>query len=139
MPSIQLKAISLATPDGRDLLQNLDLSFGTERTGIVGRNGTGKTTLLRAIAGEIAPKSDFLLLDEPTNNLDAEGRTAVAELLRGWKGGALVVSHDRDLLRNVDRILELTSLRAKLYGGNWDAYEQRQALDLAAAEHDLSV
>jgi ATPase subunit of ABC transporter with duplicated ATPase domains len=238
MPSIQLKALSLATPDGRDLLQNLDLSFGAERTGIVGRNGTGKTTLLRAIAGDITPKSgsiavdgrigvlrqtvrsdracvaealgardglarlaridagngtpedfdtadwtlptrivealervslptldperpvdtlsggqrtrlslaallldqpDVLLLDEPTNNLDADGRAAVAELLRTWKGGALVVSHDRELLRHVDRILELTSLGTKLYGGNWDAYAERQALDLAAAEHDLSI
>lgn len=238
MPSIQLKALSLATPDGRDLLQNLDLSFGAERTGIVGRNGTGKTTLLRAIAGDVTPKSgsvaidarvgmlrqsvqsdrafvaealgakdgldrlarieagdgtaedfdtadwtlpsriaealsqvglpaldqertvdtlsggqrtrlslaallldqpDFVLLDEPTNNLDTDGRVAVAELLRTWKGGALVVSHDRELLRHVDRILELTSVGTKLYGGNWDAYVERQALDLAAAEHDLSV
>src|SRR5690242_20022328 len=63
MPSIQLKALSLATPDGRDLLQNLDLSFGTERTGVVGRNGTGKTTLLRAIAGDIVPKSGSIAID----------------------------------------------------------------------------
>src|SRR3569623_3427090 len=238
MPSIQLKALSLATPDGRDLLQNLDLTFGPVRTGLVGRNGTGKTTLLRAILGEAAPKSgvitvdgtlgvlrqsvqaddatiadalgvagalarlaridagtpepddiehaewtltariaqslasvglpelaldrpvatlsggqrtrlalaalviddpDFLLLDEPTNNLDADGRAAVAGLLRSWKGGALVISHDRDLLRGMDQILELTSVGAKLYGGNWDAYEARRALALAAAQHDLSI
>jgi ATPase subunit of ABC transporter with duplicated ATPase domains len=238
MPSIQLQSLSLQTPDGRDLLQNLDLSFSTERTGVVGRNGTGKTTLLRAIAGEIAPKGgtiaidgrlgmlrqavqaddasvadalgvatslarfarieagegrpedfdaadwtlptrigeamagmglpplelarpvgtlsggqrtrlalaallleqpDILLLDEPTNNLDADGRAAVADLLRNWRSGALVVSHDRELLREVDRILELTSVGARLYGGNWDAYGERQALDLAAAEHDLAV
>src|SRR6185437_2513953 len=238
MPSIQLQNLSLATPDGRDLLQHLDLSFGLERTGIVGRNGTGKTTLLRTIAGELTPKSggivvdgrlgllrqtvqsdavtiadalgvaedlarldrieagngtpedfdtadwtlsariadalaqlglpaldlgrsidtlsggqrtrlslaallleqpDILLLDEPTNNLDADGRAAVADLLRTWTDGALVVSHDRDLLRHVDQILELTTVGPKLYGGNWDAFVARQALDLAAAEHDLSV
>ena len=238
MPSIQLKALSLATPDSRDLLHNLDLTLGPVRTGLVGRNGTGKTTLLRAVLGEVAPRSgvffvdgtlgvlrqsvqavdasiadalgvagararlaridagtpepddiehaewtltariaqslasvglpelaldrpvatlsggqrtrlslaalviddpDFLLLDEPTNNLDADGRAAVAGLLRSWKGGALVVSHDRDLLRGMDQILELTSVGAKLYGGNWDAYETRRALDLAAAQHDLSV
>ncbi len=80
-----------------------------------------------------------MLLDEPTNNLDADGRAAVADLLRQWKGGALVVSHDRELLRGMDQILELTGVGAKLYGGNWDAYETRRALDLAAAEHDLGV
>src|SRR5689334_22698263 len=63
MPSIQLQNLSLQTPDGRDLLQNLDLSFGPERAGIVGRNGTGKTTLLRAIAGELAPKSGSIAID----------------------------------------------------------------------------
>ena len=34
-------------------------------------------------------------MDEPTNNLDADGRAAVADLLERWRGGALVVSHDR--------------------------------------------
>src|SRR3569833_4052337 len=63
MPSIRLKAISLATPGGRDLLHNLDLSFGAERTGIVGRNGTGKTTLLRTIAGDVTPKSGAIAID----------------------------------------------------------------------------
>src|SRR5690242_19177778 len=63
MPSIQLRNLSLQTPDGRDLFQNLDLSFGAERTGIVGRNGTGKTTLLRAIAGEIAPLSGSIAVE----------------------------------------------------------------------------
>jgi ATPase subunit of ABC transporter with duplicated ATPase domains len=237
MPSIQLQNLSLQTPDGRDLLQNLDLSFGAERTGIVGRNGTGKTTLLRTIAGELAPKSgsiaidgrlgvlrqsvqaydvtivealgtanglarltridagqgtpedferadwtltsrialaiksiglpdldldrridtlsggqrtrlslaalivdepDILLLDEPTNNLDADGRAAVATLLHNWKGCAIAISHDRDLLRGMDRIVELTSPGVKVYGGNWEAYEARRALDLAAAQHDLA-
>ena len=40
---------------------------------------------------------------------------------------------------HVDQILELTTVGPKLYGGNWDAFVARQALDLAAAEHDLSV
>src|SRR5690606_23360479 len=42
-------------PDGRTLFSNLDLSFGPGRTGLVGRNGVGKTTLLRLITGELTP------------------------------------------------------------------------------------
>jgi ATPase subunit of ABC transporter with duplicated ATPase domains len=238
MPAIQLNALSAATPDGRALFSNLDLSFGAERTGIVGRNGTGKTTLLRLITGELAPQSgsvlvdahlgvlrqnvqpseapiaevlgvaeatarlaridagaardgdletadwtlpvrigkaladvglpvleldravatlsggqrtrlslaallldepDVLLLDEPTNNLDADGRAAVAQLIANWRRGAIVVSHDRELLRGMDRIVELTGVGVNIYGGNWDAYAARKAVELAAAEHDVSV
>src|SRR3546814_18422181 len=59
---------------------------------------------------------DFLLLDEPTNNLDREGRRAVQSLLAGWRGGAIVVSHDRELLEEMDAIVELTGPGAAGYG-----------------------
>src|SRR5579884_3770840 len=49
--------VSLRTPDGRSLLDNLTFSLGRERVGLVGRNGVGKTTLLRAALGEIQPAS----------------------------------------------------------------------------------
>ena len=55
--SITLSQVSWSAPDGRPLFSNLDLSFGAERTGLVGRNGVGKTTLLKLVAGEIQPHS----------------------------------------------------------------------------------
>lgn len=195
--SITLSNLSWSTPDGRPLFSNIDLSFGPERVGLVGRNGVGKTTILKLVAGDIQPQTgsvsvqgrigmmrqsvqvdegatvadlfdvtaelallgkavagdatveeiatidwlleervaavlsevgldagpetrlaalsggqrtraglaalvfrepDFLLLDEPTNNLDREGRIAVIDLISRWKAGAIVVSHDRELL-----------------------------------------
>ena len=39
-----LDSISLATPDGRPLFDGLTLALGRERTGVVGRNGCGKST-----------------------------------------------------------------------------------------------
>jgi ATPase subunit of ABC transporter with duplicated ATPase domains len=58
-------------------------------------------------------------------------------VLSRWKGGAVVVSHDRSLLRGMDRIVELSSLGARSYGGGWDLYAERKAQEAAAAEHDL--
>jgi ATPase subunit of ABC transporter with duplicated ATPase domains len=90
------------------------------------------------LAGLLAQAPDLLLLDEPTNNLDAEGRALVAEVLGRWTGGAVVVSHDRELLRRMDRIVELSGLGAKVYGGGYDLFASRQAAEAAAAARDLA-
>lgn len=92
----------------------------------------GETTRAR-LAGLLVGEPDFLLLDEPTNNLDRQGQAVVARFLDTWVGGALVVSHDRALLRRMDRIIELTNLVARVYGGGWDLYAARKAEETAAA------
>jgi ATP-binding cassette subfamily F protein uup len=52
---------------GRRLVTGLDFILGKgERLGVVGRNGTGKTTLLRAILGEIAPMKGEIILGKNT-------------------------------------------------------------------------
>ena len=55
MSTITLSRLGWSTPDGRRIFSDLDLQFRPERTGIVGRNGVGKSTLLRLIAGEATP------------------------------------------------------------------------------------
>ena len=62
----------------------------------------------------------------------------MTELLASWRSGAIVVSHDRELLESMDAIVELSSLGAARYGGNWSQYRQRKILELAAARHDLA-
>ena len=60
--------------------------------------------LLRVLAGE----PNVLLLDEPTNDLDIETLTELEDLLDGWPGSLLVVSHDRYFLERVtDHVLAL--------------------------------
>ena len=235
---VTLDGLSYATPDGQSLFENLTLAFGAERTGLVGRNGVGKSTLLLVIQGELLPSGgamtvrgrlgvlrqalipppgatvaalmgveaalarlrrveagegseedfaeadwtlearleaalaevdlagvdlerpaaalsggqvtraslagllaaepDLLILDEPTNNLDAAARDLVAEVLGRWKGGAIVVSHDRALLRKMDRIVELTTLGAQVFGGDYDLYAERKAEAEAAAARELA-
>ncbi|MFC4667666.1 ABC-F family ATP-binding cassette domain-containing protein [Seohaeicola nanhaiensis] len=90
-----------------------------------------------ALAALLLAEPDILLLDEPTNNLDRAGRRAVIDLIRGWTGTAIVASHDRELLEEMDAIVELTSLGATRYGGNYTAYRQQKETELDAATHDL--
>ena len=86
-----------------------------------------------AMAGLLIAAPDLLLLDEPTNNLDADGREAVAGLLARWRGGVIVASHDRALLENVDRIVELTTVGVTIFGGAWPEFaEAREAARVRA-------
>ncbi len=236
---IVAERLAYAPADGRELFTDLTLSFGRERTGLVGPNGSGKTTLVRLLAGELSPlrgtvhragavavlpqdfrpppeaplatvlrvherlaalrraesgtataadldliaddwdlperaaavlarfglahlplgrpvgavsggeatrvalaglalgRPDFLLLDEPTNHLDAASRAALYAFVEGWTGGLLCVSHDRALLRRMDRIVELSALGVRVYGGDYDFYRARRDADDAAAAREL--
>ncbi len=236
---IVAERLSWALPDGRRLLHDLTLSFGRERTGLIGPNGSGKTTLVRLLAGDLQPSSgsvhrngavavlpqdfrppaeaplaailriderltalrrleagrgtaddverigddwdlperaaavlsrfglahlpldrpvgavsggeatrlalaglalgrpDFLLLDEPTNHLDAPSRHALYDFVTEWGGGLLCVSHDRALLRRMDRIVEISTLGVRVFGGNYDHYRARRDAEDAAAEREV--
>lgn len=86
-----------------------------------------------ALAGAFLSQSDGLVLDEPTNHLDRAGRAWLRSRLLAWRGGAIVVSHDRELLDAMERIMELDAAGLHSYGGNYSHYEaQRAAADQAA-------
>ncbi|HIY65841.1 MAG TPA: ATP-binding cassette domain-containing protein [Candidatus Agrococcus pullicola] len=70
--------------------------------------------------------TDFLLLDEPTNHLDRAGLGFMTERLRTWRGGVVVVSHDRALLDDVaETFIDLDPTyddRVRIYGGGYEGY-----------------
>jgi ATPase subunit of ABC transporter with duplicated ATPase domains len=53
--SVTCSALSFQWPDGTTVFDGLSLSIGRGRTGLAGSNGTGKSTLLRLLAGELRP------------------------------------------------------------------------------------
>lgn len=235
---LTLQDVSCATADGRILFSAINFSITEGRIGLVGRNGIGKSTLLKIMSGDLQPTSgtvarsgrigvlaqnigsngehmlddlfgardafdrlarieagagtgtdfeqadwllshrfddalqmfglslepqtllselsggqqtraalaalrfqepDLILLDEPTNNLDRDGRQAVIDMLAKWQGAAVVVSHDRELLRAMDAIAEVSQGALTLYGGNWDFYHERKAQEREGAARDLEV
>lgn len=235
---LTLQDVSCVTADGRSLFSGINFSVTEGRIGLVGRNGIGKSTLLKIMSGDLLPLSgtvtrsgrigvlqqnigsdsqqtlaglfgardafdmlarievgqgadtdfeqadwllqhrfdealqmfglalepqtllsalsggqqtraalaallfqepDLILLDEPTNNLDRDGRQTVADMLAKWQGAAVVVSHDRELLRTMDMIAELSQGTLTLYGGNWDFYHARKEQEREGAIRDLEI
>lgn len=61
MTSVSVVGLSWQTPKNHTLFDDLNLTFGPGRTGLVGRNGTGKSTLLRLIAGELSPSGGTII------------------------------------------------------------------------------
>lgn len=86
-----------------------------------------------ALIGAWLAAPQLLILDEPSNHLDSCGRAWLLQQLAAWRGGLVVVSHDRQLLNTMGRIIELSPLGVQAYGGNYVAYlEQRDAQQQAA-------
>jgi ATPase subunit of ABC transporter with duplicated ATPase domains len=234
---LTLEGVSFTLADGRVLFQDLNEVFDQRRTGLVGRNGAGKSVLARLMAGELAPSSGriagggtmhylsqhieqqgtvavlagvqpvlaaleriengstdpvdfdavgdgwdmrerlqseldrhglphlrpdtpaaslsggeamrvsliaawlsdaaFLILDEPSNHLDRANRLALQAQLQRWPHGLLVISHDRELLEQMDRILELSPLGLRSYGGGYSFYAECKRSEDEAAQRLL--
>jgi ATPase subunit of ABC transporter with duplicated ATPase domains len=100
---------------------------------------SGGEMLRLAFAGLAARDPDFLLLDEPTNHLDAQARDAFLDQIAGWKKGLLVASHDRALLRKMDRILELSEKGLAAYGGGYDDFAAMRLTEERAARAGLEA
>lgn len=86
-----------------------------------------------ALAQALVAVPDVLLLDEPTNHLDLDSIAWLEELLRGFKGSVMLITHDRAFLDGVaTRILELDRGVIRSYPGNFSAYERMKEEQLAA-------
>ncbi|WP_326535134.1 ATP-binding cassette domain-containing protein [Pseudorhodoferax sp.] len=84
-----------------------------------------------ALAQALVAQPDVLLLDEPTNHLDLDAILWLEELLRGFAGSLLVITHDRAFLDAVcTRIVELDRGLLRGYPGNFAAFEAAKQYEL---------
>ncbi|WP_312517391.1 ABC-F family ATP-binding cassette domain-containing protein [Massilia sp.] len=239
-PLLTLEGVSFILPDGRTLFSDLTWQSDARRTGLVGRNGAGKSVLARLLAGELTPthgrctrrgsvhylsqqagdcgahsvaelagiasitralarieagsvdaadfdsvgehwdiaarlqqalerqglggvvldtpvaslsggeamcvalagamlsEPDMLILDEPSNHLDAVHRQALIAQLREWNKGLLVISHDRELLKEMECIVELSAHGLRSYGGDYTFYQQARRHEQDSAQQTLT-
>jgi ATPase subunit of ABC transporter with duplicated ATPase domains len=85
------------------------------------------------VAAALAIDPDVLLLDEPTNHLDGEARALLLEVLEGFRGLGLLVSHDRTVLgRLTDRTLRVHAGTLTLHAGSYAEAAARWRAEEAA-------
>jgi len=72
-------------------------------------------------------QSDLLLVDEPTNHMDYLGKQRFITWMKALPQTVVVVTHDRDVLRNVTRIIELKEQKIDIFKGNYDHYISQNA------------
>lgn len=125
-----------------DLPDRLNTAFlaaglGEFSPGRLASSLSGGERVKAQLSGAFLSGADFLLLDEPTNHLDRQGRKWLYQQLEKWRGGALIASHDRELLMLMPRIMELTPTALRIYGGNYADYQQQREVEQQAARAAL--
>ena len=76
------------------------------------------------------------LLDEPTNHMDYVAKAQFIDWMKSSTTAMLVITHDRDVLKHVDRIIELKDGNTVSYRGNYDDYLKQNALATGNAMGD---
>jgi len=125
-----------------DVRQRLDVAHLPEDAKLAQVSGGEQARLV--LARVLLADPTVLLLDEPTNHLDADAIDWLGDYLARFKGGILVISHDRAFLDRVaNRVIELDGIHDELreYEGGYTAYKaekqarwQKLLLDYEAQE-----
>lgn len=72
-------------------------------------------------------RADLLLIDEPTNHMDYQGKERFIAWMKALPQAVIVVTHDRDVLKNVHKIMELKDQKILVFKGNYDHYISQNA------------
>jgi len=83
--------------------------------------------------------ADLALVDEPTNHMDYIAKAQYVEWMKSATEAMLVITHDRDVLNEVDRIIELKDGECVSYKGNYDAYLKQNAVSTGTQMNDFEM
>jgi len=79
------------------------------------------------------------LVDEPTNHMDYVAKQQFIDWMKDAREAMLVITHDRDVLRQVDRIVELKDGSSVSYRGNYDAYLKQNAVSTGSQMNEFEM
>ena len=112
----------------RGVLKGLNFSEKQWQQPVSSLSGGQQT---RAALGKLlltAP--DILLLDEPTNHLDIDSIAWLEDYLREYRGGVILISHDRYFLDRVTtKTIEIENKKSAIYNGNYSFYAKHKAIN----------
>jgi ATP-binding cassette subfamily F protein 3 len=83
--------------------------------------------------------ANLALVDEPTNHMDYVAKAQYVEWMKSAREAMLVITHDRDVLNEVDRIIELKDGESVSYKGNYDAYLKQNAVSTGSQMNDFEM
>lgn len=89
------------------------------------------------LAGISIHQPELVLLDEPSNHLDVAGRQLLYDFIQSTKSTLIIVSHDRKLLKLLDKMAELSKRGITIYGGNYDFYGEQKQIENNTLNQDL--
>ncbi|MBM6909077.1 ABC-F family ATP-binding cassette domain-containing protein [Oscillibacter valericigenes] len=126
--------------EAKAMLNRLGITDFSQRVGTL----SGGQRKRVALAAALIHPADVLILDEPTNHLDSEMVAWLEDWLRRFKGGLVMVTHDRYFLeRVVNHITELSRGKLYHYEANYSKYlelrEQRQEMAEASERKRQSI
>ncbi len=81
-------------------------------------------------------QADLALIDEPTNHMDYIAKKQFIDWMKSARQAMLIITHDRDVLAEVDRIVELRDGASAGYRGNYDDYLRQNASATGNAMQD---
>lgn len=81
----------------------------------------------------------LVLVDEPTNHMDYVAKAQFVDWLKSAREAVLVITHDRDVLEQVDRIVELKDGGSVSYKGNYDAYLKQNAVSTGSQMNEFEL
>lgn len=111
-------------------LELVGLSAFPKNTLIQSLSGGEKTRVGLATILARNPEPTVLLLDEPTNNLDTEGLLWLEQFIGSFKGGVVLISHDRQFINRVSsKVIELDKGKIRQYGGDYDFYKKQKEIE----------
>ena len=84
-------------------------------------------------------QAQLALIDEPTNHMDYVAKKQFVDWMMQAPEAMLVITHDRDVLKHVDRIVELKDGSCQSYKGNYSDYLRQNAHSTGTAMHDYEM
>ena len=84
-------------------------------------------------------QADLALIDEPTNHMDYVAKKQFIDWMKQAPEAMLIITHDRDVLQQVDRIVELKDGGSQSYKGNYDAYLKQNAHSTGTAMNEFEL